>query len=260
METINPVTQTILKPEARAGINVSYRRAWVMLFSRVFLFLAIQSLFGLGFYLAGSSTAWEDGAAWWPFGVTFTNLIVLFLLVRFFQSEGKRFWDIFHIQREHIKSDLLVLLGILVIGGPIAVLPNILLGNSLFEDPAVTLDMMIQPLPYWAALASVILFPVTQGLAELPNYFGYVMPRFEARGMRPWLAVTIPALLLGLQHLAIPFLFDINFIVWRGLMYVPFAFMVGILLHWRPRLMPYMVIVHVLMDLQFATMLLNAAY
>jgi hypothetical protein len=260
METVNPVARTIPKEEAGITTNVSYRRAWAMLFSRIALFLTIQSLFALGYYLAGSSSAWEDGAAWWPIGVTITNLIVLVLMVRFFESEGKRFWDIFRIQRKHVKSDLLVLAGILVITGPASILPNILIGSWLFEDPAVTLELMVRPLPVWVALASVILFPVTQGLAELPNYFGYIMPRFEGKGMRPWLAVTLPALLLGLQHLAVPFLFNISFITWRGLMFIPFAFLVGIMVHWRPRLMPYLVIVHVLMDMYFATMLLGVAY
>jgi len=99
-----------------------------------------------------------------------------------------------------------------------------------------------------------------KGFAELPTYFGYVMPRLEAQGLRKWLAITLPSLMLGLQHIGVPLLFDLRFILWRGLMYLPFALFVGIVLHWRPRLLPYMAIVHVLMDLSFAMMLLNVAY
>ena len=106
----------------------------------------------------------------------------------------------------------------------------------------------------------ILIFPITQGLAELPTYFGYVMPRFESNGMRPWLAVMLPSLKLGFQHIAVPLLFDMRYILWRGLMYIPFAFFAGIVLHWRPRLLPYMVIVHVLMDMSFAALLLGAAY
>jgi hypothetical protein len=36
--------------------------AWLMLFSRIVLFFAIQALFALGFYLSPSSAAWERGA------------------------------------------------------------------------------------------------------------------------------------------------------------------------------------------------------
>ena len=60
--------------------------------------------------------------------------------------------------------------------------------------------------------------------------------------------------------MAVRLLFDLRFILWRGLMFIPFAFFAGIVLHWRPRLLPYMAMVHVLMDLSFAMMLLSAAY
>ena len=119
---------------------------------------------------------------------------------------------------------------------------------------------LVRSLPLWAAYASLVLFPLTQGMAELASYFAYSMPRLESRGMRPWLAITLPALALSLQHIAVPLLFDARFLLWRGLMFLPFAFFVGIVLHWRPRLLPYMAIVHVLMDLSFAAMLPSAAF
>ena len=71
--------------------------------------------------------------------------------------------------------------------------------------------------------------------AEIPTYFGFVMPRFEAQGMRPWVALALPALLLSLQHAAVPLLFDVRYMLWRGLMFLPFAFLVGIVVYWRPR-------------------------
>ena len=152
-------------------IQSSSRWPWIMLFSRISLFIGIQALFALGFWLAGSSAAWVNAANWWPFVVTIANFICVFLLIRLFNLEGKRFWDIFRIQKEHLKSDLLALLGILIILGPVAFLPNVWLGGSLFGDPQIPLYMMLRPLPLWAAYASIILFPVTQGLAELSTYF-----------------------------------------------------------------------------------------
>jgi hypothetical protein len=86
------------------------------------------------------------------------------------------------------------------------------------------------------------------------------MPRLEAQGLRRWQAVALPALMLGLQHFAVPLVFDLRFIAWRALMFLPFALLLGIVLHWRPRLLPYIAIVHVLMDLSFAMMFLGVAY
>ena len=230
-----------------------------MLFSRISLFIGIQAAFALGFLLAGSSTAWEDSANWWPFVVTITNIICVALMVRLFNQESKRFWDIFRIQKQDIKSDLLALLGITILLGPIGFLPNIWLGGLLFDDPQQSLDMLVRPLPMWAAVTGMLLFPLTQGLAEISTYFSYVMPRFKEQGMPRWLAVTLPSLVLGIQHCAIPLLFDIRFFTWRLLMYIPFAFLIGIVMHWRPRLLPYLAIIHVLMDAAFAAMLLGVA-
>jgi membrane protease YdiL (CAAX protease family) len=233
---------------------------WLMLFSRLFLFVGIQALIALGFFLAGSTHAWEASANWWPISVTLSNLICVVLLIQLFRAEGKRYWDIFRIQRKNILGDILILLGLFVIGGPLGYFPNPLLSKAFFGDSQLVLAFLIRPLPFWVVYASLILFPITQGLAELAVYFGYVMPRLEGSGLRSWLAITLPAILLGLQHIGVPLLFDTRYLLWRGLMYIPFAFFTGIVLHWRPRLLPYMAILHVLMDFSFAMMLISAAY
>jgi hypothetical protein len=224
------------------------------------LFVAAQALVALGFYLAGSPAAWETSAAWWPFTVTATNLICLAVLLAQFRAQGGSYWSSFRVHREHAKRDLLALLGVLVITGPVSYLPNILLGTWLFGDAQVGLDLMLRPLPMWAAYAAIALFPLTQGLVELALYFVYVMPRLRAQGVGRWMALTLAGLGLGLQHFAIPLVFDARFILWRGLMFIPFAFLVGSVLLWRPRLLPYVAVIHVLMDAAFAAMLLGVAY
>jgi len=230
---------------------------WLMLPLRTVLFAAFQALFALGFLLAGSAAAWNASANWWPFTVTAANLVCIALLVRLYHREGKHYWDLFRFQRETVKSDLLALLGILIISGPIAFLPNFLAANWLFGDQQTALDLFIRPLPAWAAYASLVIFPVTIALAELPTYFAYVMPRLAERSGRPWLAVLLAAFFLSAQHIALPLLPDLRFILWRLVMFFPFALMLGIVLRWRPRLLPYLVIIHGLMDLGTAAMLLS---
>jgi hypothetical protein len=109
-----------------------------------------------------------------------------------FRRNGSRFWDIFRIHKEPLKGVLLALLDLLVLLGPVSYLPNIWLGGLVFGDPQRSLDFLIRPLPLWAAYAGMILFPVTQGLAELASYFVYAMPRLEAQGMQRWLSAWPP--------------------------------------------------------------------
>jgi hypothetical protein len=148
----------------------------------------------------------------------------------------------------------LVLLAAFLVIGPAGYFPNPMLAKWLFGGSEPVLALLIRPLPVWAVYA------FTQGLVELALYFGFVMPRLSQHRFPNLLPVLLPALMLGLQHAALPFVFDARFIAWRGLMFIPFALTVGVLLHFRPRLLPYAAVIHILMDMSFATMFLSAAY
>lgn len=236
------------------------RWPWIMLLARTTLFISIQAFFALGFFLVGSANAWDDSAAWWPVVVVFANLICLMLLIWLYRVEGQRYWDIFRIERKHVLGDLLFIVGIFVIGGPLAYFPNVLLAGWLFDKPQTVLELFVRPLPLWAVWAGLFLFPITQGLVEIALYMAYVMPRIEAQGLRPWQAVLLSGFFLGIQHFAVPLLFDGRFFVWRLLMYIPFACWTALVMRWRPRLLPYIAVVHVLMNMSFATMFFGVAY
>jgi len=210
----------------------------------------------LAFRLSDSPVAWDASATWWPFAIVFTDLACLGLLIRFYRQEGKCFWNIFRIEPQFIKQDLLFMLGFLIIGGPLGYLPNLLSAQWLFGDPQVALDVLVRPLPAWAVITSLMLFPLLQGLVEIPIYMLYAMPRLEAQGLRPWLSVTLASFFLSAQHIFAPFLPDGRFITYRLIMFLPFAILIAVVMRTRPRLMPYMAVIHVLMDLSVAVMFL----
>ena len=232
------------------------QRPWLMLVIRSLLFLGFQALIALIFLSGGSPTAWNDSAAWWPMAVILTNLVCLALLIRFYREEGKRFWDVFRIERQFVKQDLLFILGFLVIAGPLGYLPNIFSARWLFGDPQIALDMLVRPLPAWAAITSFAFFPLLQGLVEIPTYMLYALPRLEAQGVRPWLAVALASFFLSAQHMFAPFIPDARFITYRLVMFLPFAVLIALVMRARPRLMPYIAVIHVLMDLSVAVMFL----
>lgn len=228
----------------------------LMLVIRSLLFLVFQAIIALTFLFKGSSEAWNASAAWWPFTIIFTNLVCLTLLIHFYKKDDLRFWDIFRIKRTSLKSDLLLMLGFLVVGGLLGYLPNILSARWLFGDPKVALDLLVRPLPAWATITGVVLFPLLQGLVEIPTYMLFAMPRLEAGGMRLWMAVGLTVFWLSAQHVFAPFLPDGRFIIYRLLMFLPFAILVAMVMRTRPRLMPYMAVMHVLMDMSVAVLFL----
>ena len=231
-------------------------RPWMMLVIRSLLFFVIQTMIGLLFLKNSFSSLWDDSAAWWPIIIILTNLINLVLLVIFYRQEGKRYWDVFKVDRQHLKKDLLLILGFLVLLGPVGFLPNILSARWLFGDPQIALDLLVRPLPVWATILSFLAFPLLQGMVEIPTYMLYVMPRLENQGVRPWLAVALTGFFLSAQHVFIPFIPELRFITYRLVMFLPFAVLIAIVMRWRPRLMPYIGIIHALMNVSIGVMFL----
>lgn len=247
-----------LRERARRG-QITWGWTLALLFSRTLLFALFQALIALVFSAQGADHPWQASIAWWPITATLTNLTVLALLAWRGRQEGTPLSDLYRIHRGTVGRDLLTLLGFSLILGPAGFLPNILLANLLFGSAEVANNMFFLPLPLWAVLFS-FLFPITIGLTELPAYFGYVMPRLEALTGRRWLAWVIAASFLSIQHATLPLIFDTRFLIWRLFMFLPFALLTGLLLSWRPRLFPYMLIVHGLMDLSLIIFLLPLAY
>jgi hypothetical protein len=220
-----------------------------VLVSRLVLFALFQALVA-GFYaLGGSAGAWQASTAWWPVTVVLTNAMVILILARFYRREGSHWLAPLRFERDTVGRDLLLLLASGVVMGPLSMLPASLLGGWLFGGVDHAYELFMLPLPAWAAVLSLVLFPVTIALAELPAYFGYVLPRLEAYLGRRWLAWLVCSLVLAAQHITMPLVFDGRFMLWRFLMFLPFALVVGLMLSWRPRLLPYLVIFHGLLDL-----------
>ncbi len=237
--------------------NSSDRWPWIMLVLRTVIFAVFQALIAGIYFIQGVPAAWESSTGWWPITAALGSLVVIALLIWLYQREGQRYWSIFHFQRKTIGIDLLTSLGILVITIPVAMLPNVILSKALFGDQQVALDLLIRPLPLWAVAISLTLFPISIALSELPNYFAYALPRLEAQTKRAWLAVGLTSFWLAAQHISLPFLPDLRFMIWRLVMFLPFALMLAVILRWRLRLLPYLVVIHGLLDLSTALLVLS---
>lgn len=244
--------QTAASQRTATGADLS-RSPWpvIMLVSRFCLFLAWQAAIAAYYALQGDPSPWQASVAWWPVTVTLTNVICYGLLRYLTRREGLTFWQLIGADfgREHLRNDLLFMLGLLVLAGPVAMLPNIGLGYLLFGDFQIPVNMFTQPLPVAVALVgAVIAFPLTQAMAELPTYFGYAMPRLARRWNSSWKAVLVASVWLGIQHLAVPFIPEWRFALWRAAEFIPFALLLGWALNRNPRLMPYLMVVHALID------------
>jgi hypothetical protein len=228
--------------------------------SRLALFALAQALIALLIFAFGGTGArgssgasgwpgaWQSSAAWWMLCATAGNVVSLLLLRWRFSREGGSYWDLWRFSRESFWKDLALAVGGFVLAGPIALLPMRWLGTAIVGSYDAAVAVMFRPLPAWGLWLG-LLFPLTIGLAELPTYFGYAMPRLERRLGSGWAAWAIASVALSLQHAALPLVLDGPYLLWRALMYLPFALYIGLIIKLRPRLMPFLMIGHTLIDI-----------
>jgi hypothetical protein len=222
---------------------------------RLLGFLGFQAAAFAVLGAAGQEDSWFAAAKWWPFAAVATNFLCIAVVRHLVRSEGGRYRDFFVIERVHTRRDLLTLLALLVVAGPVGWLPGAALAVDLFGDLQAPHAMMMQALPAWAFWAAIAAFPVTTALSELPLYWGLAYSRLTERWGSRALAVLCVGFWHGAQHATLPLLFDGRFVLWRLLMFLPFALSLGAVLAWRPRLMPYVVAVHLLIDLLTVAMI-----
>ena len=241
MQTTTTQPNSISLSDAKA-----ISRPWLMLISRSVLFMLFQALIALILFTMGTTSAWDESARWWTLVVSLANIVSIYLLVRLYKAEGKRFFDIFKFSRATWKKDLLWFILASIIAMPIVAAPREPLAAAIFGDAMIATNMMFRPIPTWAFVLS-FLFPLTIAFAELPTYFGYAMPRLSKQ-INGWLAWLIASFFLAAQHMFLPLILDGGYFLWRFGMFLPFAFFTGFVIKLRPALLPYFVIVHALLD------------
>lgn len=231
-----PLTKTVAKTTP-----------WFMLFSRSVLFIIAQLLIALVVSATGASNAWDESTRYWALIAAIANIASLYLLVRVYKAEGKRFWDILRFSRETWKADLLWFIGFSIVAMPLVAAPRVPLAQAIFGDDMIATNLLFKPIPTWAFALS-FLFPLTIWFAELPTYFGYCMPRLAER-VNGWVAWLIASFFLAAQHMFLPTILNGGYFLWRFGMFLPFALITGFALKFRPALLPYFVIVHALLDI-----------
>ncbi len=227
-----------------------------MLFSRTLLFAMFQVLIAGILALLSSPAPWDDSAGWWTISALCANLVSIALLAWLFRRENMRYFDFIPFSRRTIWKDVRLVLTLTIVLIPIATFPNQWLATWLFGSEEIAFALMFRPLPLWAGMIS-LLFPLTIAFAELPAYFGYAMPRLEKQLGNGWLAWTLASFFLALQHITLPLILDWRFIAWRLGMFIPLAFLLGLSLKLRPRLFPYLMAVHALLDMTTMVIILT---
>ena len=242
------MTSAIAPSSSASPSTVGSALPWAPLLSRTVLFAAAQLAIAAGLAVSGHSSPWAASAGWWPVSAFVANVVSIAWIAKIARAEGLSPRKLFHLDGSHLGRDLLVFVGVLLLAAPIAQLPNMGLATVLWGSPEAALRLFVQPIPRWAALIGLVLFPLTIAFAELPTYFAIARGRMQRAGWKGPALVVVPALFLALQHVTLPLIFDARFLTWRLFMFVPFALFLGAVVHWRPRMLPWLMVGHGLID------------
>jgi hypothetical protein len=224
---------------------------FALLPGRLILFLSFQA--GVALIL----DSWEASQKYWLLTATLTNFVSIALLISLFKKNDNRFLNLFRFNRDSMRKDLLIFAGLTLVIVPIAVIPNTFLSLWLWGNAEIPFKMMFQPIGVWLSYTLLFVFPISIAFAELATYFGYLMPQLEKQLAKKWISLLFPVVFLSLQHCTLPFIPDAKFIIYRALVFLPFALLLGVAIRHRPSLFPYFAILHGIMDFGTAFMFLS---
>ncbi len=227
------------------------RRLLILLFSRLFLFPVFQIIIAL------IVKSWEGSIKYWALTAALTNIIIIITLFLLLKRENISFFSMFRYKETKWKTDMIWFLILFIISVPMAIAPSLALSNLLWGNTEYYHQVLFQPMNHQLVYILLFVYPITTGLAELTLYFGYIMPRLKNYIKLRQFVIILPVIAFSFQHCTLPLVFETKFILFRGIMYLLFSLIYGIVLYKRPALLPWLAILQMLIYILPMLMLLT---
>lgn len=211
----------------------------LLVFARLVLAFIAQGITAIFFIYKGNPTPWAAAAPWWVVNGTLIDLGCLFLISILIKKEGIRFRDLINVQISHKGKFILQCIGYILLFLVLLMMGGIIFGNIIYKD--TTPPVAFGVLPLWAAIYSVFVWPIIWGITEQLTYFGYSLPRIEAKTNSKWVAVSIVGIGWCIQHIALPFSLDSQWILYRFTTVIPLAIVLPFIFLKTRRLLPLII-------------------
>lgn len=150
----------------------------------------------------------------WSVVASVVNIITIILLVIVSKKNGG-YAKLINYEKGKTKPKQVVLMILLILlvgmGG------MYLAGFLCYGVIPYAAPMMIAPIPLYLAIPNVLVLPVTTAFAEDGLYLGCGVNQIKNK----YAAIFVPAFFFALQHSFIPTLFDVRYIIYRFLSFLP---------------------------------------
>lgn len=231
---------------------------WLMLLARPALALFAQGAIFLLFTQLKVPNAPVAIRNWWSVYGTLIDVGCLGLLIWLTRREGIRLRDLISFSRSHLKRDVLLGLGIMIVVFPVCVFGGGMLAMRIAygsPNPELPEATFIRTLPLLGVLYSRILWWPLWSLTEELTYNGYALPRLKALTGSTWLSVAAVAFSWSIQHSFLPWV-NPQHGLYLFLTFIPLTIVLQ-LIYLRVRRLTPLVIGHWLMDLASAVFMLQ---
>lgn len=170
----------------------------------------------------------------WSIVASVVNIITIVMLVLITKKNGG-FANLINYEKGTTKPKQIVgmiFLVILIGMGGMYLAGFICYGVIPYAAP-----MLIAPIPPWLAIINVLVLPVSTAFAEEGIYLGCGVNQIKNK----YVAILVPAFFFALQHSFIPTLFDIRYIIYRFLSFLPLTIILCWYYHKHRNPLPIMV-------------------
>ncbi len=172
-------------------------------------------VFVLGALITGNKLS--DTSSWWSVAASIVNIVFIAFLVLYAKKAKGSYRELINLHKSElsIKKMIGIILAIIVIGTSGMYLAGLICyGKIPYTPPEI-----VAPIPLVLAVINMLILPVTTTLAEDGLYLGCGVNSIKNK----YAAILVPAFFYAFQHCFIPTLFDVKFIVYRFLSFLPCA-------------------------------------
>ena len=157
----------------------------------------------------------DDISNWWSIVASIVNIAVILIIHSFTKKNRSSFWELINYQKGKTKAKQIIGISVLVL--VVGMTGMYMAGYFCYGIIPYAAPMMIAPVPVWLAVINVVILPITTAFAEDGLYLGCGVNQIQNK----ILAITIPSFFFALQHSFIPTLFDLKYIIYRFISFLP---------------------------------------
>lgn len=157
----------------------------------------------------------EDISNWWSIAANIVNIVVILILYFFTKKKKSSFWELINYQKGRTKAKQIVVMSVII--SVLGITGMYMAGYFCYGIIPYAAPMMVAPISVWLAVINVVILPITTAFAEDGLYLGCGVNQIKNKV----LAITIPAFFFALQHSFIPTLFDLRYIIYRFISFLP---------------------------------------